>query len=161
MPSLVRPGSIIPGHEITAGTRTPPSHVDPLAQRNGVNAESGHVSISGPLSDEIDDHRRLELAGALERLDQATADVVELDQRVLVRMLRGRPAEEVGMRVVVEVRAAGAVVEEPRLLGAGHALDERFGVAAPLVVEQRQHRDGDLFDVFHARRRARRARSTC
>ncbi len=49
----MRPGSIIPGHETTAGTRTPPSHVDPLAQRKGVKAESGQVSISGPLSDEI------------------------------------------------------------------------------------------------------------
>ena len=43
----------MPGHDTTAGTRTPPSHVDPFAQRKGVNAESGQVSISGPLSDEI------------------------------------------------------------------------------------------------------------
>ena len=53
MPSLVRPPSIIPGHETMAGTLTPPSQVDPLAQRNGVKAESGQVSISGPLSEEI------------------------------------------------------------------------------------------------------------
>ena len=43
----------MPGHDTMAGTRTPPSHVDPFAQRKGVKAESGQVSISGPLSDEI------------------------------------------------------------------------------------------------------------
>ena len=33
------------------GTRWPPSHVEPLALRNGEYAESGQVSISGPLSE--------------------------------------------------------------------------------------------------------------
>ena len=42
----------MPGQEKIPGTRTPPSQVEPFAQRKGVNAESGQVSISGPLSDE-------------------------------------------------------------------------------------------------------------
>ena len=50
-PSDAWPGSIIDGHAMTPGTRTPPSHVEPFAQRNGVYAASGHVSISGPLSE--------------------------------------------------------------------------------------------------------------
>ena len=52
-PSLARFASIMPGQETIAGTRTPPSQVEPFAHRNGVNAESGQVSISGPLSDEM------------------------------------------------------------------------------------------------------------
>ena len=36
MPSLAWPPSIIPGHATTSGTRTPPSQVEPLAQRKGV-----------------------------------------------------------------------------------------------------------------------------
>ena len=84
----MRPASIMPGHDTIAGTRTPPSQVEPLAQRNGVNAESGHVSISGPLSDEMTTIVDSSWPGALERLDEPAADVVELDQRVLVRMLR-------------------------------------------------------------------------
>ena len=36
------------GHVTMAGTRWPPSQVDPLALRNGEYAASGHVSISGP-----------------------------------------------------------------------------------------------------------------
>ena len=52
------------------------------------------------------------------------------------------------MRVVVEVRAAGAVVQEPGSIGVGHALDERLRIAAPFVVEQRQHGDRDFLDLF-------------
>ena len=55
------------------------------------------------------------------------------------------------MGVVVEVRAARAVVQEPglRLRRGGHALDEPLGVGGPLVVEAREHRDRDFLD--HAR----------
>ena len=94
------------------------------------------------------DERRFELAGSFERRNQPPADVVELDQRVLVGMLRRRPSEEVGVRIVVEVRAACAVVEEPRPLAAGLVLDEVLGVLAPLVVEQGEHRDGDLLHLL-------------
>ena len=129
MPSLARPGSIIPGHDTIAGTRTPPSQVEPFAHRNGVNAESGHVSISGPLSDEIttivDSSWPVRSSASTSRPQMSSSSI----ERVLVRMLRGRAAEEVGVRVVVEVRAAGAVVEEPGPLVAGHALDERLRVA--------------------------------
>ena len=52
-PSLWRPASMVPGQYISPGTRTPPSQVDPLAQRNGVKAASGQVSMCGPLSDEM------------------------------------------------------------------------------------------------------------
>ena len=63
-------------------------------------------------------------------------------------MLRGGAAEEIGVRVIVEVRAPRAVVEEPRSIAAGHALDEVLRVFAPLVVEEREHGDRDLFDLF-------------
>ena len=52
------------------------------------------------------------------------------------------------MGVVVEVRPPGAVVEEPRVRGPAHALDEPLRVGAPLVVEQGEHRDGDLLDLL-------------
>jgi hypothetical protein len=61
----------------------------------------------------------LELTGLAQGVDQTTDDVVELEQRVLVRMLGRRLPEEALVRVVVEMRAARAVVEEPRLAGAG------------------------------------------
>ncbi len=52
------------------------------------------------------------------------------------------------MGVVVEVGAAGVVVEEPRLVAVGHAVDEGLGVGAPLLVELGEHRDGDLLHVL-------------
>ena len=51
MPSDSRAGLIMPGQYAMPGTRTPPSQVEPFEPRNGVTAESGQVSISGPLSD--------------------------------------------------------------------------------------------------------------
>ena len=51
-PSDVRSAPIVPGHTRIPGTRWPPSQVEPFALRNGVNAESGQLYISGPLSEE-------------------------------------------------------------------------------------------------------------
>ena len=56
------------------------------------------------------------------------------------------------MRVVVEVGAPGAVVEQPRRtlpgLRLGHPADELLGVSGPLLVEQREDGEGDLLDVL-------------
>ncbi len=52
------------------------------------------------------------------------------------------------MRVVVEVRSPCAVVEEPGVRRRLHPLDELLGVGAPLVIEEGEHGNGDLFDLF-------------
>ncbi len=52
------------------------------------------------------------------------------------------------MGVVVEVRPPGAVIEEPGLRRPCHPLDELLGVAAPLVVQERKHGNGDLLDLL-------------
>ena len=52
------------------------------------------------------------------------------------------------MGVVVEMRSPGAVVQEPRVCLAHHALDELLGVGAPVVVEQGEDRDGDFLDLL-------------
>ena len=61
-----------------------------------MKAESGHVSISGPLSEEIDHHGGFELAAALERREEPAADVVELDDGVLVGVPGGERPRKSG-----------------------------------------------------------------
>ena len=51
IPSEARSAATMPGQATMPGTRCPPSHVEPLALRNGEYAASGQVSISGPLSE--------------------------------------------------------------------------------------------------------------
>jgi len=67
-------------------------------------------------------------------------------------VLGRRGAEEALEGVIVEVGAAGAVVEEPRLAlvtrRLGHAPDEVERVGGPLVVERGEDGDGHLFDVL-------------
>ena len=70
------------------GTRTPPSHVEPLALRNGVYAASGHVSMWGPLSEERKISVRSSWPVASSSATRRPHDVVQLEQRVLVRMAR-------------------------------------------------------------------------
>ncbi len=83
------------------------------------------------------------------------------------RARRRRPCRDVapvsdrGSRGAGSCRSAhpGAVVEEPGVRLSRHALDERLGVGAPLVVEQGEDRDGHLLDLFELRRRAWRAQA--
>ena len=69
----------MPGHAKMPGTRTPPSHVEPLAQRNGVYAASGQVSMCGPLSDERKMSVSSSWPGRLELAHEPADDVVELE----------------------------------------------------------------------------------
>ena len=90
----------------------------------------------------------LELAAGFQLAHEASDDVVQLDERVLVGVAGRRGPEEALERVVVEVGAARAVIEEPRLGRAGHAADEAGRVVAPHVVEAREDGDGDLLHVL-------------
>ena len=62
-------------------------------------------------------------------------------------MLGRRLAKELLARIVVEVGAARAVIEQPRLVRLGLLLDERLGILAPLLVEFGKDGDGHLLDV--------------
>ncbi len=94
-----------------------------------------------------EDQRVLELARLTECFDQPAHDLVEFEQGVLVGMPGRRLAEIFLVRIVVEVRAARAVVEQPRLVGRRLLLDEVDGVSAPLLVEFGEDGDRDLLDV--------------
>ena len=52
------------------------------------------------------------------------------------------------MRIVVEMRAACAVIKQPGTLVLGHASDEVGRVLAPFLVELRKNGDCHLLDVL-------------
>ena len=59
------------------------------------------------------------------------------------------------MRIVVEVGSARAMVEKPRLVSGGHAFYEFDRIAAPFLIQKRQHRNCNLFDILGAAALAR------
>ncbi len=77
--------------------------------------------------------------------EEAAEDVVALHQHVGERVLGAGLAPEAVRRVVVEVAAARAVVEEPGLVASLAMLpDERRGVGGPLLVQVLDRLEVDL-----------------
>jgi hypothetical protein len=76
----------------------------------------------------------LQLASAVERGIELADPVIQLHDHVLVRVLRERCADEVGVGVAVVMGAAGSEVEKERLLAALGAFDEAHGVVGELLI---------------------------
>ena len=66
----------------------PPSQVVAMAPRKGDQPASGQGSIIGPLSEVMKISVFSSCPGILQRLDQPADDVVQLDETVLVGILR-------------------------------------------------------------------------
>src|SRR5262249_44878397 len=96
-----------------------------------------------------DDDRVVKLTSLLQGGNQPAENVVHLNHRVAEDGTCRRPAGVLVVGVIVEVAAARAVIEEPRLVGAGLVTDEFLAVVSPVLIEVHDRLEVDRVDIVN------------
>ena len=84
----------------------------------------------------------------IQRLDESTEDVVEFHHTVAIDRTSGGTARVRVVGIVVEMAAAGGVVEEKGFVPALHISDKLFTVCRPVLIQIPDRGEVDFIDGF-------------